>query len=68
MLENFLRKRAPMIGGKAHHMQKQIYDMQVIYSEYLSYYTNRVAILHKNNILSIQYLSPNLLFENYLPN
>ena len=56
----------PHIGGKTDYLQKQIYDLQVISSEYMAYFINRAAILHKNIILLIHYVSPNLLFEKVL--
>ena len=51
MLEHVLQKRFPQIGGKAGDLQKQIYDLQVIYSEDLASFINRAAILHQNIIL-----------------
>ena len=38
MLKHILRNRAPRICGKAKDLQKQIYDLQVISTEYLAYF------------------------------
>ena len=66
MLEHVLRKIAPHHGGKAEGLQKHIYDLRVIYSEYLPSFINISAILHKNIILSRQDVSPNILFKKVL--
>ena len=52
-VEHVLHKRSPCIGGKEDHLQNHIYDLNVIYSEYLYSFINRAAIFHKNITLSI---------------
>ena len=66
MHEHVLQKRGPRIVSNTEDLQKQIYDLRVIYSEDLASFINRASILHKNIILSIQDVSPNLLFEIFL--
>ena len=66
MLERVLRKWVPHIGGKVEDIQKNIYDMRVIYSDDLAYVINRESILHKKIIFSIKDVPPNLLFEQVL--
>ena len=63
MLEHVLRKRSPHLGGKAEDLQKHIYDMHNIYSEYMESFINISAILHKNIIFSKKDVYPKLLFE-----
>ena len=66
MLEHVLQIRSPHIGVKVGYLQKQIYDLQVLYSEDLESLINRAAVLNKNIILSIQDVSPKLLFKKVL--
>ena len=67
-LEHVLHKISHHIGGKAEDMQKQIYDMRIISSKYMASFINISYILDKNIILSTQFVSPNLLIEQVLPN
>ena len=64
-LEHTLHKISLHLGGKVEDLQKQIYDMRVIFSEDQTSFINRAGILHKNMISSIQDVSPNLLFETF---
>ena len=66
ILEHILRIQDPYLNGKAWDLQKQIYYLHIIYSEDLAYFITKAAILHNNTILSRQYVSLNLLFEQVL--
>ena len=53
--------------GVAEYLQKQIYALLLISSEDLAYFINRAAVFHKKVILYRLDVSPNLLFEKFLP-
>ena len=63
MIEHVLCKTALHFGGKVEYHHKQTYDLRVISLEYLASFVERADILHKNIILSIQDVSPNILLE-----
>ena len=65
MLKHFLLNWYPYLSGKVKYLQKQIYDLQVLFKEFLAYFINRTSILHKI-LLSRQDVPPNLLFEKFL--
>ena len=66
IIERVLRKISPHIGGKVEDLQKQIYDMHIIFLEDPNFFTNRASILHKNMIPSSQDVYPNILIEQLL--
>ena len=66
MLEHIRTHNAPYLDGKSDNLLKQIYDLNVVHGEYLASFINRGSLIHNNILLSIKYVSLNLLFEQVL--
>ena len=49
VIDNLLHLRAPHLGGRSDDIQKQIYDITVIYSAYLASFVKISAILQKKS-------------------
>ena len=47
ILEHLLYHCAPHLGGRADDIQNQIYNLQVISTEYLTSFINRANLFHK---------------------